>query len=93
MIKADKLSSCLIARRQLEGNAFKIRCNNCNAFMKFRRLRGGFELRAFNNKHTHVIDSRKYKHLEELERDVFKFMRESSDAQIRRSVMQIFSLS
>jgi hypothetical protein len=61
--------------------------------MNFRRLRGGFELRAFSNKHTHVIDSRKYKHLEQLEQDVFKFMRETSDTQIRRSVMQIFSLS
>jgi hypothetical protein len=56
-------------------------------------MRGGFELRGFNNKHTHVVDSKKYKHLEELEQDVFKFMRETSETQIRRSVMQIFSLS
>lgn len=92
-LRAEGLPHALIGQQTYQGPYFRIGCTMCDAYLLFRPSGSSYELNGFNDRHTHRIGSRKQRHLEELEEEVFKYIRESTESQIKKSTVQLFSLS
>jgi|JI6StandDraft_1071083.scaffolds.fasta_scaffold242061_2 hypothetical protein len=74
-VREAGLFSTLISKQYNQGPAFKLGCTLCPASLVFRPVGSGYELHKFNCEHNHSLTSIKQRHIEQLEQEVFKFIR------------------